>query len=104
MHNPVHAEKRAKSHCNCIGLKELRGPMGKGMYRNECNHFIIVLFVFHMKGLCEARAKPCNVLKNQMTLLHLGRWTPTMRLRVRMTFGQMDPPKTIDLLYILYDH
>ena len=28
MHHPVHAEKRAKSHCNYIGLKELRGPVG----------------------------------------------------------------------------
>ena len=30
MQHPLHAEKRAKSHCNCIGLKQLRGPMGWG--------------------------------------------------------------------------
>ena len=30
MYHPVHAEKRAKSHYNCIGWKELRGPMGEG--------------------------------------------------------------------------
>ena len=30
MHHPVHAEKRAKSYCNCIGMKEFRGPMGEG--------------------------------------------------------------------------
>ena len=29
-----------------------------------------------MKGLCKARTKPHTVLKNQMTFLHLGRWTP----------------------------
>ena len=28
MHHPVHAEKGAKSHCNYIGLKEVRGLMG----------------------------------------------------------------------------
>ena len=28
MHH-VHAEKRAKSHCNCIGFKEFRGPLGE---------------------------------------------------------------------------
>ena len=30
MHHSVHAEKSAKSHCHCISLKELRGPMGEG--------------------------------------------------------------------------
>ena len=30
MHDPVHAEKRAKSHCNCIDLKELSSPMADG--------------------------------------------------------------------------
>ena len=30
MHHPVYAEKRAKRHCNCIGLNELRGPLGDG--------------------------------------------------------------------------
>ena len=47
--------------------------------------------VFCMKGLCEARSKPLSVLKNEMTFLYLGRWTPKMRLRVKLTFGQMDP-------------
>ena len=28
MHHPEHADKRAKSPYNCIGLKEFRGPMG----------------------------------------------------------------------------
>ena len=30
MHHPLHAEKRAKSHCNFIGLKELMGPIEEG--------------------------------------------------------------------------
>ena len=30
MYHPAHEEKRAKSHCNCIGLKEHRGPMREG--------------------------------------------------------------------------
>ena len=38
-----------------------------------------------MKGLCEVRAKPHSVLKNQMTFLHFGRWTPQDE-----TWGQVD--------------
>ena len=30
MKHPLHAEKGAKCHCNCIGLKKLRGPLGWG--------------------------------------------------------------------------
>ena len=31
---------------------------------------------FIRKDLCEARAKPCSVFKNQITFLHLVRHTP----------------------------
>ena len=47
MHHPVHAEKRAERHCNCIGLKVLRGPMG-GRDENflqplmHCTHPLVV--------------------------------------------------------------
>ena len=44
MHNSVHAEKRAKNHCYWIHLNELGVLWGK-MYRNECGHFSIVLFL-----------------------------------------------------------
>ena len=30
MYHTVQAQKRAKSHCSCIGLKELRSHMGEG--------------------------------------------------------------------------
>ena len=46
MYHLVHAEKRAKSHCNRIGLKELMGPMGeKGNFLQPlvgCTHPLVV--------------------------------------------------------------
>ena len=45
MHRPVHAEERAKNHCNCIGLKELWGPMEGGNFLQPllgCTHSLVV--------------------------------------------------------------
>ena len=46
--------------------------------------------IFWMKGLCEVRANCHSVLKNQMTFLHLGRWTPfQIWYTFRLTLCQM---------------
>ena len=45
-----------------------------------------------MKGLCEARAKPCSVLKKSDDFFCMqSDGPPPMRFSIRLTFGQMDP-------------